>query len=343
MRRKARCSRRKDFPPAALVGGMLEIPTLEPGQPVSGELAVRGKRGLSSYANGYVLRLELGNATGALPGKVWMGPDEEAARAVDEGLAVGDVVDVQGRVSEYRGQLELAIEHPPERVDPATVEPASFLPGPEQHLGRLAREVLAIARSIQDGDLRGLVLELWTDEDRQPSLLTAPATKRRHRARLGGLLEHVRAQLDLTEALTRQHPDLDADLLVAGLLLAPVGTLGELAWGAAIEITDEGRLLGPGALAEAYVRRRAPAHGVPAERALRLRHLVRTAHGREERGPQAPRTPEAIALRAVRELDVRTARALGAAQRLAEQGETAGWPDGYRGYLDAQGTDPALA
>lgn len=320
---------------------MVEIASLEPGESVDGQLAVRAVRGVKPYAQGFFLTLELGDATGSLPAKVWLGPDEAAARALDQTIEPGDVLQVDGRATEYRGRLELAIETAPEVVDADDVDPRDYLPTADAHLGRRLLDVLTRARSIDDDALRELVLSVWTDETLQRRLVVAPATKSHHRCRLGGLLEHAHALVRLADEVTRCSPGLDRDLLVAGALLKPLGTLDELAWDAAIEITDAGRLVGPAALADDRLAEALDAVDLEPERALRLRHVVQAAHAGEGYGPGAPRTPEAVALAAIDRLDVRVARAVEGASELLDDGETAGWPDAHAGYLDVGGRDPA--
>lgn len=313
---------------------MLEIGSLDPGDRVDAPLAVRTNRGLAPYADGFYLTLELGNATGELPAKAWLGPDEDAAQQLDATLDTGDVIQATGRVTEYRGRLEVSIEGPPERLAPDAIDPSAFVPTSQAHLGRILREVLARARAITDDALRELVLDAWTDETLQARLVEHPATKRHHRAHLGGLIEHVHALLVLAEGLIRAHPGLDRDLLTAAILLTAPGKLDEHSVTASIEITDAGRLLGPTTLADDDLRTRLDAAGLHAPRALRLRHAVLAHRGRGEGSPVAPRTPEALAMRELARLDVRLARTLEAADRMRSAGEVSGWAEETRAWLD---------
>lgn len=313
---------------------MPEIASLTPGDRWAGPLAVRATKGVSPYADGFFLTLELGDATGELPAKVWLGPDEDAAKRLDAELAVGDVVDVTARATEYRERLELSIEIPPEILDPDTIDATDFVPASEHHLGRLTRNLLGAARSIEHDALRQLVLDVWTDETLQDALVHAPATKRHHRAHLGGLVEHTHAMLVLAEALVYLHAELDRDLLIAAVLLHGLGKLDEHETTAAIEITDAGRLAGPVALTDARLTRRLDQSDLDPEHALRLRHAVLAHRGRGEGSPVSPRTPEAVALRGIERLDVDVARTLQAAEAMREEETTSGWSKMTRGYLD---------
>lgn len=313
---------------------MLDIGELSTGERIHAPLAVRATRGLAPYAEGFYLTMTLGNATGEIPAKVWLGPDEDHARELDAGIDVGDVLAVEARAREYRDRLELSIETPPEHVDPAQVDPRAFLPASDAHLGRLVHAIVDLARSIGDHALRELTLSVWREGPLRRILVAAPATKGHHRAHLGGLLEHAHATARLATTTAELAEGLDRDILLAGALLAPLGTLDELTWGAAVEITDAGRLLGPAALADDRLRGLLQERAIDRGRALRLRHIVRAANAIEGRGPASPRTPEAVVLAAIRRLDVDVARAVQAAGQLAEDGDTSGWPTGYGGYLD---------
>lgn len=319
---------------------MLDLADVEPGDVADARLAVRASRGVKPYADGFLLTLTLGNATGSIPAKLWLGPDEERAREVADRLDIGAVLDVHARATEYRGRVELSLEDPPDTVPPDEVDPARFVPGSDRHLGRLLRAVLERARAIEDPGLREVVLAAWADDERQRALVEAPATKRDHRARRGGLLERAHDLVAVADALARVHAGLDADLLAAAALLAPLGGLDEHATGTAIEITDAGRLLGPVALADERLAELLEDADLDDERALRLRHAVLAHRGKSEASPVAPRTPEAVALRALERADARVARTLGAAASMREDGEATGWPSGTNGYLDVAARKP---
>jgi 3'-5' exoribonuclease len=313
---------------------MRDLGDVEPGQTVDRRLAVRASRGLKPYADGYLVTLELGDATGSLPAKLWLGPDEAAAREVADRLDVGTVVEVDARATRYRGQVELSLDEPPDPVPGDEVQARRFVPGPERHLGRALQRIRSRARSFADPGLREAVLAVWDDERLRERLVRAPATKGHHRARRGGLVERADDLARLAGALARAHDRLDGDLLVAAALLAPLGGLDEHEAGAAIEITDEGRLLGPVTLADRRVRELVDGADLGEERALRLRHAVLAHRGKREGSPVAPRTPEAVALRYLERLDARLARTLDAADALAEEGERAAWTSETGGYLD---------
>ena len=65
-----------------------------------------------------------------------------------------------------------------------------------------------------------------------------------HHAFVGGLLEHVVSLIGLGRAIAEHYPELDADLLLAGIVLHDIGKIDELSYARGIGYTTEGRLLG---------------------------------------------------------------------------------------------------
>ncbi len=311
---------------------MVELPHVEPGDTVNAQLAVRETRGIKPYADGHLLVLILGNATGQITAKLWLGPSQDRARELAQTYDVGTVVNVHANVTEYKGRPELSLQEPPSTVDHDAIEPAAFVPGSNRHLGFLMRGVLERARAITDEDLRETVLQPWTDERTQNAIANAPASKRNHRAYRGGLLERVHALLSLTDTVCSVYPNLEEDLLTAAILLYPLGALEEHDVTTAIEITDEGRLLGPALLADQHAHERARDAMLSPDRAIRLRHALLVLNGAMMK--VAPRTPEGVAARWIERLDANVTRTLEAVRRMQEDGEDAGWSPETKQYLD---------
>ncbi len=82
------------------------------------------------------------------------------------------------------------------------------------------------------------------DEEFLQAFCQVPAGVRNHHAYLGGLLEHVVTLLDAAERILPLYPELDRDLLLAGVFLHDIGKIRELSYGKAFAYTDEGQLVG---------------------------------------------------------------------------------------------------
>ena len=65
-----------------------------------------------------------------------------------------------------------------------------------------------------------------------------------HHAFVGGLLEHTVSLIGLGRAVVAHYPELDADVLLAGIVLHDIGKIDELSYERATSYTTAGRLLG---------------------------------------------------------------------------------------------------
>ncbi|HHH81785.1 MAG TPA: HD domain-containing protein [Chloroflexi bacterium] len=155
-----------------------------------------------------------------------------------------------------------------------------------------------------------LVRTFYSDPNWASRLMEAPSARRVHHAHFGGLLEHTYELLLLAQPLVDLYPEIDADLLLAGILLHDIGKLEELSWGYDTDYTDEGRLLGHIVLGERLISRAIDAiEEFPGGRALEILHLVIAHHGRCEWGsPRRPKSIEAVALHYLDNLDAQVNR-----------------------------------
>ena len=117
-------------------------------------------------------------------------------------------------------------------------------------------------------------------------------------------LEHTLEVLTLAHTLIEIYPQIDADLLLAGVLLHDIGKVREYTWDMDIDYSDEGRLLGHIVMTDEMVTTALQSLSeFPPELALRLRHMLLAHHGRYEWGsPRRPLTLEAIALHHIENL-----------------------------------------
>ena len=102
--------------------------------------------------------------------------------------------------------------------------------------------------------------------------------RRRHHAYLGGLLEHTVAVATMALELCTLHPRLDRDLLLSAALVHDLGKTREFTYGAEIERSREGRMLGHVELGLRLIGEHAPP-ALDGERRLALEHCVLMHHG----------------------------------------------------------------
>lgn len=200
---------------------------------------------------------------------------------------------------------------------------ANFLAGDPEIREKQDRDFAEIRRlcdSIEDPRLHGLCahfLSHWGDRFRRTA-----AAKKNHHARRGGLVEHVSQMMRSANALCPVYPELNRDLLLAGVLFHDCGKLWENSYpedGFSQVHSIHGEMLGHIPLGIELVNKlwsdlldtsdseswKTLKPSTEMTR-LHLLHLIGSHHGQYEFGsPVLPRTPEAFALHYIDNLDAK--------------------------------------
>jgi 3'-5' exoribonuclease len=243
------------------------------------------------------LQVELRDRTGAISARLW-NAGEHLFRSFD----TGDFLQVKGKVQLFQGALQMILSHI-ERIEAEKIELADFLPHTEHDVSKLLERLRGILLRLGNPHLKALVECFLMDDEFLRGFCQAPAGIRNHHAYLGGLLEHVVTLLDAAERILPLYPELDRDLLLAGIFLHDIGKVRELSFGKAFAYTDEGQLVGHLIIGVEMLMEKAAkvpdltGEPFPPELLLRLKHMILSHHGSYEFGsPRLPMTPEAIAL-----------------------------------------------
>ncbi|MDL2316581.1 HD domain-containing protein [Desulfovibrio sp. OttesenSCG-928-A18] len=254
--------------------------------------------------NGPYWRLDLRDASGAMPGKIWS-PQSQAYPELPQGVPVF----LRGRVGSYREKLELTVESLRllEEEEATGLNPALFMPASPHDPNAMLEELRALARGVLvHKPWRKLILGLLDDPDIGPRFRLAPAAKGMHHAYAGGLLEHTLSVARLCMLIADNYPELDRQILFAGALCHDLGKIWELSGGLSIDYTSEGRLLGHISL---VMERLAPylrKAGLEPDLVEHLQHLILSHHGSLEFGsPRLPATAEALVLHYADNIDAK--------------------------------------
>jgi 3'-5' exoribonuclease len=272
---------------------------LAEGSKVDAPFALRSKEMRAARTGDAYLSLELADRTGQISA-VCFRPDAEATT-----IPVGTVVRIRGTVTCYRGSKRISVES---MRAARSVDPGDFIATGVRDGAEVVSEFKRLAAAVHDPHLRNVLRAVFGDKAFFNRFARCPGSQSYHHAYLGGLIEHTVAVGALARALSEQHANVDADLLLAAALLHDIGKCDELSFDTAIQFTDQGRLLGHVTLGvmrlrEAVVKRRV---AIPAERLLRLEHAILSHHGELEWGsPKRPSTIEALLLHHVDNLDAK--------------------------------------
>jgi 3'-5' exoribonuclease len=283
------------------------VATLRADEDVDGVFACTRKERQISRAGSPYLTLELRDSTGSIVGRAFRDADLLAGR-----FERGDLVRVAGRVERFREQLQLDVRSIA-KAEGEAADPSRFLPTAYRDLDELEGFLEHLAREIYDPPLKGLLEHLLGDAALRAQIRRAPcaipavagaarASPGVHHAYLGGLLEHTVAVAGLALELCTVHPRLDRDLLLAAAIVHDLGKTREFTYGAEIERSREGALLGHIELGLRVIAEHVPAT-LSGERRLALEHCVICHHGADAAGGQRFASPEAIALYRLNALD----------------------------------------
>ncbi len=194
-----------------------------------------------------------------------------------------------------------------------------FLAGPADLRARQEADykfIESTVASLQDPRLQALAAALL--EKFGSRLRRTAAARFFHHARRGGLVEHVAQMMRYADAICAANPGLHRDLLQAGVLFHDAGKLWENCvdeGGFAMPFDERGELLGHINIGIELVN--SLWKGLPLEEwrdvqpdnedvRLHLLHLVASHHGELAFGsPVQPKTPEAIALHYIDNLDAK--------------------------------------
>ncbi|WP_339911839.1 3'-5' exoribonuclease YhaM family protein [Symmachiella dynata] len=271
------------------------------------EIYVIADKQLRANRNGNTYLLaNLRDKTGAISGLMW-NVNEPAMAHIDS----GDFVKVQAKVQMFQGTLQMILTKI-EGVPADGLDPEEFAPQAACDVQRLTVRLTELVADLDDENVRSLLQRFLADETFMQGFTQAPAGTKAHHAYLGGLLEHAVNMMEVADRIAPLYPNVDFNLVKAGVLLHDSGKIRELGYEDSFLYTDAGQLLGHlvigvemlnEKLAEWNAENETP---FPEETALRIKHLILSHHGTHEFGsPKVPMTPEAVVLHHIDNLDAK--------------------------------------
>jgi 3'-5' exoribonuclease len=267
---------------------------LQPGDRFVGYYILRNKQlePFRDASRGYYLTLILSDRSGQLLARVWEGGEDVEAEVVQ-----GEVLKLDGEVETYLERIQIRVL----RVRPASPKEydiRDMLPSSKKDPEEMLDALQSFIDQISNPHLSALINAFYGDKEFIQLFSQAPAARRIHHAYIHGLLEHTLELLTMADSVLTLYPQIDSDLLGAGILLHDIGKVREYSWELDIDYTNEGRLIGHIVMADEMISealRDIP--DFPEDLALTLRHMVLSHHGKYSWGsPRRPKMIEAIAL-----------------------------------------------
>lgn len=274
----------------------IQIPKLTKDSVVLGFLMVKSAEVKKTSTGKTYIDLVLMNKTGLISAKYWGEATPPAS---------GDILDVNATVTEFNGKHQLKLEAIV--FAPADVDKGEFLPYSPRPAEEMLQEVLSTIMEFQDKEIQQLTSELIGEAGEK--LRVFPAAKQMHHAEIGGLLHHITSMLKLAKGVAANYPELNRDLLLAGVIIHDLGKMQEMErneLGLVTDYTVQGKLVGHIVCGAMNIERAGKRIGVSDNTIMLLQHMVLSHHGEPEFGSaQRPLIPEAEVLSTIDRLDAR--------------------------------------
>jgi len=251
------------------------------GDTFEGFMLIReAKKGIASNGKPF-LTLFFGDSTGEIDAKLW-----DASKEDEETFIVERIVKLVGDIQEFRGKAQMRIKsiRPAQVTDGVRV--SDFLERSPIDKEVLQEKMTEAIFEMKNPNIQRIVrafIKKYNDD-----LFIYPAASRNHHAYVSGLAHHIVSMLAIGRQLCEIYPELNKDLLYAGIILHDIGKLHELSGAVSTSYTLEGKLLGHISLMVTEIKEIASELSIEGEEVIILQHLVLSHHGKAEWGSAKP-------------------------------------------------------
>ncbi len=299
------------------------VSDIQPGDEFIGVYVARNPR-LDPFrdpSKGKYMRLLLSDRTGYVQARIW----EDAELAAQE-ITNSTPIKVDGVAEFYNSDVQVHIRRF-RLAREGEFRREDLIKASSRDVEEMWLVVQDAVDQVQDPQLASLLRYFFEDIGFTSKFLEIPAARVIHHANLSGLLEHCYELILLAQPLLGLYPEIDRDLLIAGILLHDVGKLEEYDYEYDTFMTDAGKLIGHVVLSERILSRAMAAiGGFSKSRENEILHLIVSHHGRYEWGAaRRPKSLEAIALHHLDNLDAQVNRFNLLLERAREDGKA--WTD----------------
>jgi 3'-5' exoribonuclease len=309
----------------------IAVAQMHDGDTVDQAFVLSGKQIATTANNKLYIKADCSDATGQIHVRVW-----NAARDMYDRLPNTGYVTVRGRIETYQGHLQLVADSLSPITDYTKLDLSELLKHTQKNVPEMLARVRGIMEQIHDKQLIALVQSFLSDADLMKKFSLSPAAVGMHHAWIGGLLEHTLNLLELALLICPRYPDIDQDLVLAGLFLHDIAKTAELSYTCGFEYTDQGRLVGHVVTGAMWIDQRAAKVAEKTGEVFRkdllmvLQHIVLSHHGEPAFGAAVtPKTPEAILVNLIDNLDAKTQMAVDA---VAAPTEDNSWTEFHKAF-----------
>jgi 3'-5' exoribonuclease len=281
------------------------IDQIQPGSTINDVYMISQPILRSTTRGDLYIAMFVSDKSGRVNGRIWQASEQLFNSLPKEGFA-----HIKGRSELYQNTLQIVADHitvvPAEKVDIN-----DYLPRTEKDIPKMFEEVKRSVSEIKNPFLKALINEFLSDKELMKNFCKAPAATAHHHSYIGGLLEHTNNMLNTAKAIMPFYPQLQSDLVLAGIFLHDMGKTEELSYQMAFGYTDSGQLLGHIVQTVIMVNNKAGAiekagQEVDKEILENLEHIILSHHGQYEFGsPKLPMTAEAFLISFLDNIDAK--------------------------------------
>ena len=260
------------------------------------------KKELRQTQNGELyLKLEIGDKSGRLNGKVW-----QEAQELYTVLKVGQMIKIVGTVQSYKNTREIHIQRLRAARQQESERWEDLLPKSDKDIQKQKKLFMEHFYSVKHDKLSLLLKQIFKEEEQLDKYLSLPSGKLWHHNYLHGNLEHLVCLLDMTEVLFCHYPFMKKELLKTAIILHNLGNLQQISLKGFIDYTTVGRLIGHPTLTFQRLKQEIEfIPDFPKELKMHLLHLILSQENPLEKTASVlPMTFEAIIFNQMIQLDI---------------------------------------
>ena len=278
----------------------------QPGETIEDVFVVTNKQIAQGVNGKHYIKAFLSDRSMQITARVW-----NATQDMFKSMPESGFIRVRARVESYQNNLQVIIEQMWPAKD-GTYQIGDLLPHTANAIEPMVTRLREILDSIQNRHVAALVQAYLDDANLMRDFHRAPAAQTFHHAFIGGLLEHTLNAVEVADAAIRFYPDLNRDLVLAGLFLHDIAKTWELKYETAFGYSDGGQLVGHVVKSAMWVEEKAKAAelvlGEKIPRALIdvMQHIILSHHEKPDFGAaRKPATPEALFVALIDNLDAK--------------------------------------
>lgn len=239
--------------------------------------------------------------SGSIDGMYWSANEDEV-----NNFQTGRVVYLRGKRDNYQGtpQVKISALRLAEEGEPN--DPSLYIEKVEVKKEELEVNLEDALLLITESNIARVVRKIlhMVGED----FYLYPAAKRNHHAIAGGLSFHTITMLKIARSLLSIYPQINASLLIGGIIIHDIGKTIELSGPISTEYTLKGQLIGHIVIAHELIERACAEINIDpdAEALILLKHIVLAHHGKLEFGsPVTPHLLEAELIHYIDDMDAK--------------------------------------